>query len=238
MDEKKYLMEGADSLGVSLSEEQADKLLQYKHIVLRENQFLNLTALKDDREFIDKNLIDSLSLLTCLSHTSAIRCIDVGTGAGFPGMVLKIMFPHWEIVFLDALNKRLKFIEKAAEELGIAVTTIHMRAEELGRMPEHRETYDLVVSRAVANLNVLLEYCIPLTKVAGQFIGMKGRKASEEITAAQNVPQQLGSKLSSQRSFTLPFGEDKRSIIIFDKQRTTSKVYPRSNKQIKNNPLV
>lgn len=177
-------------------EEKADKLISYLDMVLDRNQFINLTAVKDRDEAIEKHIIDSLSICEIPEYREAKTIIDVGTGAGFPGALLAIVSPEKEFVLLDSTLKRLKVIDEFAESLGIDnITTVHARAEEISKKPEFDRAFDMCVSRAVANLSTLSDWCLPFVKNGGWFISYKGENYMEEVEAAKKVFTKKGGKL-------------------------------------------
>jgi 16S rRNA (guanine527-N7)-methyltransferase len=204
--------------------------------LLEWNEKMNLTAIEEEREFIIKHFIDSLSILPYLGDVRSL--IDVGTGAGFPGIPLKIAQPSLEILLLDSLEKRVGFLKTVISELKLdGIRALHLRAEDAGKEPSHREKYDAAVARAVAALPVLLEYCLPMVKRGGIFIAMKG-SSREEIEASNKALELLGGKIEEVKEFTLPCSEIKRSIIIVRKFRQTPTKYPRKAGKPSKQPLI
>ena len=225
---EKLMNEGLEGLSLTLSEKQKEQFYQYYELLIEWNKVMNLTAITELDEVVTKHFVDSLLLLKVIPEldTQACKCIDVGTGAGFPGIPLKIAFPEVEITLADSLNKRIKFLDEVVAELGLEkVTTVHARAEELARNKEHRENYDLVVSRAVANLSTLGEYCIPFVKMGGNFISYKSGEIDEEVNAAGKAIKILGGQIKDVYKFDL--SDQKRSFVNIEKIKTTPKTYPR-----------
>jgi 16S rRNA (guanine527-N7)-methyltransferase len=234
--EVSLLKDGAGQLGVRLEDLKVASLLEYKRILLEWNEKMNLTAIEEEREFIIKHFIDSLSILPYLGDVRSL--IDVGTGAGFPGIPLKIAQPSLEILLLDSLEKRVGFLKTVISELKLdGIRALHLRAEDAGKEPSHREKYDAAVARAVAALPVLLEYCLPMVKRGGIFIAMKG-SSREEIEASNKALELLGGKIEEVKEFTLPCSEIKRSIIIVRKFRQTPTKYPRKAGKPSKQPLI
>ncbi len=233
---KAYFDECAAKNGISVTEDVRDILLDFMEEVLKENGIQNLTAITDRNDFISLHLIDCLSVIKYIPEGAKI--IDIGTGAGFPGMVIKIARPDIEILFLDSLNKRIEFLKRTCEKLSLEKTDFtHARAEELGLKSEYREQYDIAISRAVAKLSVLSEYCIPFVKQGGHFIAMKGREYAEEIEDAGEAAKILGGSEWEVNTFELWPSESVRSIIISEKLSPTPEKYPRRSKKINTAPL-
>lgn len=232
---EQLLLEGAGKFGVKLDDSMITALLRYKSILLEWNEKMNLTAIEDDRDFIIKHFVDSLSIMRLVGN--AQRLVDVGTGAGFPGLPLKIANPSLDVVLLDSLEKRIGFLNAVITELHLSgIRAVHARAEDAGMSPDHREKYDVAVARAVASLPVLLEYCLPLVKVGGIFLAMKG--SSEEADISGKALDLLGGKVVEIKDFTLPGGEMKRSIIVVKKLRQTPTKYPRKAGKPSKEPLI
>ena len=217
---------GLADLGISLNENQIKQFLDYYELLVETNKVMNLTAITEFDEVIEKHFLDSLSLCRIYDLNREIRVLDLGTGAGFPGVPLKIAFPQIRLVLADSLNKRIKFLENVVGEISLQnVSCVHGRAEEMGRNKEYREQFDLCVSRAVANLSSLSEYCIPFVKEGGAFISYKSGEIEEEANAAKKAISVLGGELREIYKFDLY--EQKRSFVIIDKKKKTPKAYPR-----------
>jgi len=212
-------------LGLELSSRQIDQFCLYGDLLLEWNQKMNLTSITDPEEIILKHFVDSLALG---KFAHAGRLADIGTGAGFPGIPLKILNPGLELYLVDSLAKRLEFLKLVTAELDLAgVENIHARAEDMGRDARYRANFDIVTSRAVARLPVLLEYAIPLLKVGGQFLAAKGLRVEEEVREAERALDLLGCELVRIESYALGEGAEHRATVIVKKLRSTSKEYPR-----------
>ena len=227
---------GLEKLNISLSDEQIQQFLDYYEILVETNKVMNLTAITEFDEVIEKHFLDSLSLCQVYDLNRDVKILDMGTGAGFPGIPLKIVFPDINIVLADSLNKRIKFLEELIGRLGLKkANAIHARAEELGREKEYREKFDLCVSRAVANLASLSEYCIPFVKEGGKFISYKSGEIEEEVSQAKKAISILGGKIEDIYKFDLY--EQKRSFVIIKKEKKTPKNFPRKAGTPKKSPL-
>lgn len=212
-------------IDIELNEEQIKQFITYYDMMVETNEVMNLTSITEPVDVIHKHYVDSLAIYQIYCMDNKIKLIDIGTGAGFPGIPLKIVFPNLEIVLLDSLNKRIKFLNNVIETLGLkTISCIHGRSEDIARMPEYREKFDLCVSRAVANLSSLSELCIPFVNVGGKFISYKAGNSEEEIERARGAVSKLGGKISRVSTFEIP---DTRVFVEIDKIRSTSKKYPR-----------
>ena len=226
MTERELLTAGLRELGVAECPFAADNLLRYSEILREKNKVMNLTAITDPTEIVTRHFLDCAALAPYMPQDG--RVLDVGTGAGFPGIPLKIAFPEVEVVLLDSLNKRVKFLNEVIGQLGLSkITAIHGRAEDFARQKEYREQFDLVVSRAVANLSSLSEYCLPYVKVGGRFVSYKSGKLNEELVAAQKAIHVLGGEAKEPVYFQLTGTEDERSFVCIEKGKATPKKYPR-----------
>ena len=239
---KEYNLEGFErglfELGITLSEQQKTQFLQYYELLVEWNSFMNLTAITEFDQVITKHFLDSLSLVKVCDVAQAGRILDVGTGAGFPGIPLKIVYPEIDFVLVDSLNKRVKFLKDVKEALGLeGLEALHGRAEDLARDKSLRAAFDLCVSRAVANLSVLSEYCVPFVRTNGYFVSYKGKKGLEEISNAQNCMNVLGCKIEKVDDFRLEEDEAERLLIRIKKCKGTPKLYPRKAGTPSKNPL-
>ncbi len=224
-----HFIDLCEQLQIRLTEKQLCQFDRYYQMLIEKNKVMNLTAVTEWEEVIVRHFADSLSLVKAVDLTSKQTVLDLGTGAGFPGIPLKIAFPDLEIVLMDSLNKRILFLQEVIEALSLkGITAVHGRAEELARKAEYREQFDLCVSRAVANLSSLSEYCLPFVKKGGRFISYKSGKASEEIQAASRAISLLGGKDQLQLvSFDLPGTDMSRVLVCIEKEKATPKKYPR-----------
>lgn len=216
------------NIGVILSDFQIHQFITYYEMLVEWNQYMNLTAITEYEDVIKKHFIDSMSLCKAYDITRKASCIDVGTGAGFPGMVLKIAYPQLQITLLDSLNKRIRFLDEVINRLSLTgVKTIHGRAEDYAKQSAFRECFDLCVSRAVANLSTLSEYCLPFVKKGGYFISYKSEKLVEELKAADNAISILGGEVERQVEFMLPASDIYRNLFVIRKKSKTPGKYPR-----------
>ena len=213
---------------IDLSEKQLEQFQIFYDYMIEMNQVMNLTSITEEDEVILKHFYDSMSIVKYFDFKPDEYVIDVGTGAGFPGIPLKIMYPDMDIVLLDSLGKRVKFLNEVISTLHLdKITAIHGRAEDFAKPGSMRESFDLCVSRAVANLSTLSEYCLPYVKVGGHFISYKSEKINEESIAAKHAIGLLGGKVTGQREFMLPESDIYRNLFIIEKVKETPKKYPR-----------
>ena len=231
------LREGAAQFGVELQEKHLQRFSLYGDFLIEYNEKVNLTALTDEEEVMEKHFIDSLSILQIANLRPSMSVIDIGTGAGFPGVPLLIMEPNLQLTLLDSLQKRLAFLQELLNKLELTATLVHQRAEDGAHNALYRERYDLAVARAVAPLPVLLEYCLPYVRSGGRFLAMKGPSLTEELTDSQNALQILGGKAERDCCFFLPFSEQERRLLLVKKIRQTPIKYPRGAGTVKNKPL-
>ncbi|MBU5487453.1 16S rRNA (guanine(527)-N(7))-methyltransferase RsmG [Clostridium sp. MSJ-8] len=228
----------ANSVGMEFNEDKYEKFIKYMRLVQEWNEKINLTAITEDDEFIKKHFIDCIKAFKSDQMKEANSIIDVGTGAGFPGIPIAIMRDDVEVCLLDSLNKRINFLNTVVRELGLKnVTTIHSRAEDGARKKELRESFDVATSRAVANMAVLSEYCIPYVKVNGYFIALKGPAIEEELSNAKNAIGTLGGKLKNVIELEIEDTDLKHNIVIVEKVKPCSNVYPRKAGVISKKPL-
>lgn len=222
--------------GIEIDETAAKRLDRYAEMLVEWNEKINLTAITDPEGVVIKHFLDCALLLCHADLPEGARVIDVGTGAGFPGMVLKILRPDIKLTLLDGLNKRLIFLGEVLRELGLDAETVHLRAEEAGKKAEFRESFDLVTARAVAELRTLYEYCLPLVKIGGIFVAMKGPSAEEEFKNAKKAKGILGGGEAVIKTETLT-GEETRTFVITKKISQTPPKYPRISAKISKQPL-
>ena len=222
--------------GIECDEKAIERLSLYADLLREWNEKMNLTAITDPEGIVVKHFLDCALLLKYVDLKEGARVADVGTGAGFPGMVLKILRPDIDLVLIDGLNKRLVFLNEVLNRLGLSAKTVHMRGEEAGQKAEFRESFDLVTARAVAKLNLLYEYCLPLCKVGGVFCSMKGPSANEEIKESTKAAGILGGS-KAEIFFETLTGEEQRAFVITKKISHTSPKYPRVSAKIAKQPL-
>ena len=228
-----------NALGIVLTDVQKQQFDKFYELLVEWNRVMNLTGITEYEEVNEKHFVDSVSLVKAIDIDKVQTVIDIGTGAGFPGIPLKIAFPHLKVVLLDSLNKRINFLNVVINELGLTdIKTIHGRAEDYAKQAEYREQFDICVSRAVANLSTLSEYCIPFVKVGGMFIPYKSGEIDEEVQQAKKAIQILGGKLEEVIKFQLPDTEINRSFVKINKTQNTAKKYPRKAGLPTKEPLV
>lgn len=237
MIDRDLLREHVASFGVSLDTSQLEAFDRYAALLVEWNKKMNLTAITEPGEIVVKHFVDSLTLLSVYPIPEGARLIDVGTGAGFPSVPLKIARPDLQLTLLDSLNKRIIFLRVLSEVLGQENECIHARAEEAGREALYREQYDCAVSRAVARLYELSEYCLPFVRVGGTFAALKGGDCTEECAEAARAIHQLGGEEAAVNRLQLPDGSG-RAIVLIKKRSQTSTKYPRPHAKIAKNPLV
>lgn len=217
-----------NTFGLTLTENQIMQFIRYYELLTEWNLRMNLTAITEYNDVMKKHFVDSLSLVRAYDLSGCISVIDVGTGAGFPGLALKIAFPDLKMTLLDSLNKRIQFLDAVIADLGLSdIETVHGRAEDFAKPGKLRESFDLCVSRAVANLSTLSEYCLPFVKVGGEFISYKSEKIAEEMSKAQKAITLLGGEVKKQEQFLLPDSDIYRNLFIIEKVKRTPAKYPR-----------
>lgn len=244
-DQLLYFKKDLEELHIVLSSDQLDQFLKFYELLIEKNKMMNLTAITDFDEVMKKHFIDSLSLVKVCDLHDSISVIDVGTGAGFPGIPLKIAFPDLKVTLLDSLQKRVGFLQEVIDALDLKkIEAVHGRAEDFAKPDQMREKFDLCVSRAVANLSVLSEYCLPYVKVGGKFISYKSDKVNmeseehkTEIEQAEHAISILGGNLKEQKGFMLPASDIYRNLIVIEKCRPTPKQYPRKAGTANRKPL-
>lgn len=217
-----------DEFNISYTDRMLEQFNLYYDILIQWNKFMNLTGITEYHDVTVKHFIDSLSIVKIIDMTNVSSLIDVGTGAGFPGIPIKIIFPHIKICLLDSLNKRVKFLNEIISKLDLDnISALHGRAEEVAKRGEYREKYDLCVSRAVANLSSLSEYCLPFVKKGGQFISYKSSDIDKELLSSKHAISVLGGKIEDIIKFKLPNTDIDRSLILINKVNVTNRKYPR-----------
>jgi 16S rRNA (guanine527-N7)-methyltransferase len=230
---KQTIEHAAERAGLELSPQTIEQIQLFIARLLEKNKVMNLTAITEEEEIADSHLLDSFMLLPYLQGDSII---DVGSGAGFPGMLVKLLRPQLKLVLLDSTKKRISFLEELIDELGLTqITAVHCRAEEVGHMPEYREKFDIAVARAVSSLDILLELCLPLVKVGGSFLAMKGK--DDELKLAETGIPLLGAGKATADHYLLPGTDLQRSMVIVPKEKSTKQRYPRPFAAIKKSPL-
>lgn len=232
------MSESAEDVGFQLSKEQYEQFKIYMKLLQEWNEKINLTAIVEDEEIIKKHFIDSMKAFKRDEFKKANTLIDVGTGAGFPGLPIAIMNGHLSVTLLDSLNKRINFLNTVISQLGLTnVTTIHSRAEDGARNKDLREKFDIATSRAVANMSVLSEFCLPYVKVGGNFIALKGPAVDQEIKESMNAIKLLGGEFVNVCEVTIEGTELRHNLVVVKKIKECSKIYPRKAGLITKNPL-
>lgn len=239
MDIREVLKSGALNYNIDLKDEQIEQFVLYMNLLKEWNEKINLTTITDELEIIKKHFLDSISIIKSGLIKEDTSLIDVGTGAGFPGIPIKIIKPGTRVVLLDSLNKRIIYLNDIISKLNLkGIEAVHGRAEELSRKANYREKFDIATARAVANLSVLSEYCIPYVKVKGYFIAMKGPSIDEEIISGKNAISSLGGKFVEIVKTEIP-GEDlDHRLVIVEKVKNTDEKYPRKYSQIEKKPII
>jgi 16S rRNA (guanine527-N7)-methyltransferase len=240
-DDENVLIDGAQRLGINLNEEQIKKFSRYLELLVQWNQKINLTSLKTPQEIIIKHFLDSISCIKVINKyidSERINIIDIGTGAGFPGMPIKIICPSIRLSLLEARKKKTTFLENVTEEMNFQqVKILNGRAETFGKGADHRERYDIAISRAVASLNVLSEYCLPLVRMGGLFIAQKGRSYKQETEKSLKAVQLLGGELIGIEKVITPFINQERYLLVIKKIKYTPSKYPRKEGLPQKRPL-
>ncbi len=232
------LLNYAKNYGISLDEKALKRFENYYNFLVEYNQHTNLTSITEKNDVIIKHFLDSIILTKFFELNSDTKLIDVGTGAGFPGVPIKIANPEINLTLLDSLNKRIIFLNKLLEKLNLTAEVFHSRAEECGKNKNFREKFNIVTSRAVAKLTVLSEYCLPLLKVGGFFVSLKGSNVEDELEESAKSIKVLGGKIERVEKFDLPEEKGSRSLVIIKKVSSTPAKYPRSNSSISKSPII
>lgn len=233
------LSSGARELGVELSDTALEQLDEFARLLVERNHSLNLTRITDPGDIVVNHYLDSLTCLAAAEFQSGARVMDVGTGAGFPGIPIAAARPDLHVVLMDATCKKLAFVEEAAAKIGLAnVEILPARAEEIGRDPAHRERYDVVITRALSEMRVLVELCLPLVRVGGLLIAQKGVGIEEEVKAALPMIGQLGGRLNTMECITLPHSDARRAVVVITKIKPTPAAFPRAYARIVRNKKV
>lgn len=241
MDKSKFhiLEDGCQAFGVTLTEKQIEQFEKYYELLVEWNKVMNLTGITEFDEVMQKHFVDSVAAAKYVEMEKVNSLIDIGTGAGFPGIPLKIVYPHLQVTLLDSLNKRIKFLDEVVDNLGLTgIETVHGRAEDAAKKAEYREQFDLSVSRAVANLASLTEYCLPFVKVGGKFVSYKSVAVDEEIVQSKKAVYVLGGEIGKVEKFNLPGSDMERALVMVEKKRSTPKKYPRKAGMPTKEPLA
>jgi 16S rRNA (guanine527-N7)-methyltransferase len=232
------LKQASDNENLDFNEDKYDKFIKYKELIKEWNEKVNLTAITEDSEIIKKHFIDSIKVFKFQELKNAKKVIDIGTGGGFPGIPMKIINPSSKVVLLDSLNKRINFLNEVIKELKLNdIETIHGRAEDFAQENRYRERFDVAVSRAVANLTVLTEFCLPYVKVGGCFVALKGPAIEEEMKEAKNAIKILGGDVEEILKVDIEGSDLNHNLVIIRKLKETPKKYPRKAGMVTKNPL-
>lgn len=227
----KIFYKGLEELGIELSNAQIEHFVKFYEMLVEKNKVMNLTAITEFEEVIVKHFIDSLAIVKVIDKdrlSDDINIIDIGTGAGFPGIPLKIAFPKIKITLLDSLNKRINFLREVSDELNFDnIDFIHGRSEDFGKNPQYREKFDICVSRAVANLATLSEFCIPFVKVGGSFVSYKAGDCGEEVSTSTKAVDKMGGIIKKQLEYVVPTSDLNRVLLLIEKEKATPKSFPR-----------
>lgn len=227
MNEQQFI-EALKEKGIELTDHQIKQFKKYFELLVEWNEKMNLTAITELEDVYLKHFYDSISAAFYVDFSKPLTVCDVGAGAGFPSLPMKICFPEMRVTIVDSLNKRIQFLNHLSGQLGLEnVSFVHARAEEFGQNATYRETFDVVTARAVARLSVLSELCVPLVKVGGRFVAMKAASAEDELKDAKKALQVLGAQLEEDHAFQLPVENSERKLYVFSKQKATPKKYPR-----------
>ena len=236
---KNMLKEHIEKLGLEVSDRQLDQFLTYETLLVEWNKNMNLTGITESEAIYDKHFADSLTCVLSHKIKDGDKLIDVGTGAGFPGMPLKIFMPSLDVTLLDSLNKRINFLKEVSVEADLNnITFIHGRAEDYGKNLDFREQYDIVVSRAVADLSILAEYCLPFVKIGGYFISQKSKKVNEEVESADKALEVLGGKVEKIIPIKVPNLDAERYLVVIKKIKETPEKYPRRSGMPQKKPIA
>ncbi|CAM5798100.1 MULTISPECIES: 16S rRNA (guanine(527)-N(7))-methyltransferase RsmG [Brevibacillus] len=236
---KEQFAEALSARGIELSERQREQFDGYYRLLVEWNEKMNLTAITEEEQVYNKHFYDSITPAFYFPFDQVEKVADIGGGAGFPSIPLKIVFPHLHMTIIDSLNKRMNFLQHVADELGLEnLYPVHGRAEDRGQEPQYRQAFDLVVARAVARLNVLSEYCLPFARVGGHFIALKGADISPELNEAKKAIKTLGGKTKQVETFQLMEDAGERNIVIMEKVENTPKGYPRKAGTPAKKPLI
>lgn len=232
------LKKGIEDFGLEANEKVLSDFQKYKELLVEWNQKMNLTGIEDEKEVFIKHFLDSISAVTKGYIQNGMSLIDVGTGAGFPGMPLRICLPELKVTLLDSLNKRINFLQEVSSKLSIDdIEFIHGRAEDFGKNEDYREKYDIAIARAVAGLPVLMEFCVPFIKVGGYFVCLKGPNANLELEESKKAMEVLGVEYIEKIDVKLPESDLNHNILIFKKVKNTPSKYPRKAGKVSKNPI-